>query len=81
MSFAKTHASASRSFESLKPRTLAEPIPSLDQKQLDALVAETDAHPAKLTEACLRAFDQTEDDIFLKAAGKAKSHSRQPLEI
>jgi hypothetical protein len=27
----------------------------------------------KLTEAALRAFEQTEDDIFLRAAGKAFS--------
>src|SRR5262244_2697894 len=72
-SFARTHARAVRSFESLRPKTLSEPIPSLDKSQLDALSAQTDAHPCKLTEASLRAFERTEDDIFLRAAGKAFS--------
>lgn len=30
-----------------------------------------DAHPAKLTEAALRAHAETHDPIFLKAAGQA----------
>src|SRR5262245_27435698 len=72
-SFARTHARAVRSFESLRPKTISEPIPSLGKSHLDALSAQTDAHPCKLTEAALRAFERTEDDIFLRAAGKAFS--------
>jgi hypothetical protein len=72
-SFARTHARAVRSFESLRPKTISEPIPSLDKGHFEALSAQTDAHPIKLTEAALRAFERTEDDIFLRAAGKAFS--------
>jgi hypothetical protein len=67
-----THARAIRGFESRRARAVSAPIASLDERWLDSLVAQTDAHPIKLTEAALRAFDQTEDDIFLRAAGKAR---------
>jgi hypothetical protein len=70
-SFASTHARAAREFESLKARASTQPIPSLDATQLDALATQTDAHPIKLTEAALRAFDRTDDALFMKAAGKA----------
>jgi hypothetical protein len=72
-SFANTHARAVREFETERPNALSNPIPSFDEKELDALVAQSDAHPIKLTEAALRAFERTEDELFLKAAGKAHS--------
>ena len=72
-SFAHTHARAVRDFETRRSNALPHPIPSFDEKELDALVAQSDAHPIKLTEAALRAFDRTEDELFLEAAGKAHS--------
>src|SRR5262249_54992790 len=69
-SFARTHARAVRSFDALRPKTMSEPIPSFDKSHFEALSAQTDAHPIKLTEAALRAFERTKDDIFLRAAGK-----------
>jgi len=79
-SFANTHARVVGDFEIKKPGTLSHPIPSFDDQELDALVAQSDAHPIKLTEAALRAFDRTKDELFLKAAGKAHSlHSLRSL--
>jgi len=72
-SFAKTHARAVRDFEIGRPEAVSHPLPSFDEKELDALVAQSDAHPIKLTEAALRAFDRTGDELFLKAAEKAHS--------
>jgi hypothetical protein len=71
-SFASTHARAARDFASLDARAASQPIPSLDATELDALAAQSDAHPIKLTEAALRAFDQTDNALFLRAAGKAR---------
>src|SRR5215510_4661248 len=42
-SFAQTHARAVGSFESLRPKTMSEPIPSLGKSHLDGLCALTDA--------------------------------------
>jgi hypothetical protein len=61
--------------EADKRQALSEPIPSLDRGHLEALAEKADAHPAKLTEAALRAYRATGDDLFLKAAGKVQDYS------
>lgn len=70
-SFARTHARASERFASLEDEAYAASVPSFSERHLMALAAQRDAHPIKLTEAALRAYQQTGDEIFLKAAGKA----------
>src|SRR5262245_44996033 len=50
-----------------------EPPRDLD---VETQLLQSDAHPIKLTEAALRAFDRTEDELFLKAAGKAHGFFR-----
>ncbi|HEY3818033.1 MAG TPA: hypothetical protein VGL81_12725 [Polyangiaceae bacterium] len=79
-SFGQTHARASQSFAALKDRADAAPVASFTPRHLMALAGQGDAHPIKLTEAALRAYEQTRDDIFLKAAGKAlEVHSLRAL--
>lgn len=70
-SFARTHREAAQRFEALKQRAYAAPNGSVDRKRLQALAAQRDAHPSKLTEAALRAYEKSKDELFLKAAGKA----------
>jgi hypothetical protein len=70
-SFARTHTRASEAFASLENEAYAAPLASFTERHLAALAAQTDAHPIKLTEATLRAYEQTGDEIFLKAAAKA----------
>jgi hypothetical protein len=72
--FRQTHAKAIAALQSAKPEALSEPMPSLDQAHLEALAEKTDAHPAKLTEAALRAYQASGDDLFLKAAGKVQNY-------
>jgi hypothetical protein len=72
--FRQTHAKAIGDFDSDKGEALSAPIPSLDQTHLAALAEKTDAHPIKLTEAALRAYQITADDLFLKAAGKVQNY-------
>lgn len=70
-SFGKTHRKAAERFESLKRKVYGEPNVSLDHDHLQALASQKDAHPSKLTEAALRAYEISRDEIFLKAARKA----------
>ncbi|HSY24563.1 MAG TPA: hypothetical protein VK841_20695 [Polyangiaceae bacterium] len=69
-SFARTHARVLEDFGDAKRKAEAAPIPRLDEAQLERLAKEGDAHPIKLTEAALRAYDRTDDDLFLRAAGR-----------
>ncbi len=70
-SFARTHAAAAARFPALRERARAAPDIALDREFLAALAEQRDAHPAKLTEAALRAHAETEDPMFLKTAGQA----------
>jgi hypothetical protein len=72
--FRLTHARAIKAMESSERDAHSEPIPSFDQTHLAALAENTDAHPIKLTEAALRAYQATGDDLFLKAAGKVQNY-------
>jgi hypothetical protein len=72
--FRQTHAKATRDLESGQREALAEPLPSLDQAHLAALAENSDAHPIKLTEAALRAYRATRDDLFLRAAGRVQNY-------
>jgi hypothetical protein len=69
-SFARTHAQVLEDFGDAKRRAQGAPIPPLDAEQLERLTKGNDAHPIKLTEAALRAYARTEDDLFLRAAGR-----------
>lgn len=70
-SFNRTHREAAQRFEALKQKAYAAPNGSVDRARLVALAAQKDAHPSKLTEAALRAYEKSKDELFLKAAGKA----------
>jgi len=72
--FRRTHERAIQDFDSGKGQALSAPIPSLDDAQLETLTKNTDAHPIKLTEAALRAYKASGDDLFLKAAGKVQHY-------
>jgi len=72
--FRRTHAKAMGNIESDKDQALSAPLPNLDQTHLEALTETTNAHPAKLTEAALRAYQTTQDKLFLKAAGKVQNY-------
>jgi len=72
--FRRTHAKAIRSIESDKDEALSAPLPALDQTHLEALAEKSNAHPVKLTEAALRAYQATQDKLFLKAAGKVQNY-------
>jgi len=74
LAFRRTHAKAIGALEPDRREALSEPIPSLDQAHLEALAEGTNAHPIKLTEAALRAYRATGDDLFLKAAGKVQNY-------
>jgi hypothetical protein len=69
-SFARTHAGALEGFRDAERRSQSAAIPRLDEEQLERLTKETDAHPIKLTEAALRAYERTDDELFLRAAGR-----------
>jgi hypothetical protein len=69
-SFARTHAGAMRRFDALKSKARMESF-VIDERHENAIVDSRDAHPAKLTEAALRAFRETDDSIFLGAARQA----------
>ncbi|HET6347233.1 MAG TPA: hypothetical protein VFH51_20040 [Myxococcota bacterium] len=78
---AEAHALADVAFTRVRqtlPELLARMRPprftgeAFDEAHLEALAHVADAHPAKLTEACLRAFRATHDDIFLAAAAKVQ---------
>jgi hypothetical protein len=78
---AQAHALADAAFARVRatlPELLARMRPprftgeAFDEAHLEALAHVADAHPAKLTEACLRAFRATQDDIFLAAAAKVQ---------
>jgi hypothetical protein len=73
--FRQTHAKAFETFEADRRHAQSEPNPSLDHAHLEALADKTDAHPAKLTEAALRAYRSTGDGLFLKAAAKVQDYS------
>jgi len=73
--FRQTHAKAFESFAADRRHAASEPNASLDHSHLEALADKTDAHPAKLTEAALRAYQATGDDLFLKAAAKVQDYS------
>jgi hypothetical protein len=73
--FRQTHAKAFESFEADRKHALSEPNPSLDHGHLEALADKTDAHPAKLTEAALRAYKTTGGGVFLKAAAKVQDYN------
>jgi hypothetical protein len=73
--FRRTHAKAFETFEADRRHALSEPNPSLDHSHLEALADKTDAHPAKLTEAALRAYQATGDSLFLKAAAKVQDYT------
>jgi hypothetical protein len=73
--FRRTHAKALETVEADETAALSEPLPSLDPDRLEALSAKTDAHPAKLTEAALRAYRMTGDELFLKAAARVQAYS------
>lgn len=74
-SFGATHRQAAARFASIEQRAYAEPGVTLplapDSAHMEALAAQSDAHPSKLTDAALRAYAETKDEIFLKAAAKA----------
>jgi hypothetical protein len=70
--FDRTHADAVRQFDRLRARAVSEPLPTLDPDFLLWLSGQRDAHPVKLTEAALRAYEATDDDLFLRAVGKAR---------
>ena len=73
--FRRTHAKAIGSFALDARRANAERNPSLDDRHLEHLADKTDAHPAKLTEAALRAYQTTGDSLFLKAAARVQDYS------
>jgi hypothetical protein len=78
--FDRTHADALRRFDRLRARAESEPLPTLDPEFLAWLSVQRDAHPIKLTEAALRAYEATEDELFLRAVGKARHlHGAQNL--
>jgi hypothetical protein len=70
-SFARTHQRAARRMASLEGAARRASLASLDERRLTALASQGDAHPIKLTEAARRAHEQSGDDLFLRAAGKA----------
>jgi len=72
--FRRTHAKAIVRIESEKDEGLSGPVPGLDQSHLEALAEKSNAHPVKLTEAALRAYQATQDKLFLKAAGKVQNY-------
>lgn len=69
-SYRGTHARALASLAETEPEARTASVPPLDDRQLEHLVRQRDAHPAKLTEAALRAYARTSDDLFLRAAGR-----------
>jgi len=73
--FRQTHAKAFETFDADRQHALSEANLSLDRNHLEALADKTDAHPAKLTEAALRAYQATGDGLFLKAAAKVQDYS------
>ena len=73
--FRQTHAKAIETFEPERHSTRSAPLPSFDQDHLEALAEKTDAHPAKLTEAALRAYQAAGDDLFLKAAARVQDYN------
>ena len=72
--FRRTHEKAIRDFDRSRLQSLSAPVPSLDDSHIEALAKNTDAHPIKLTEAALRAYQATGDDLFMKAAGKVQHY-------
>lgn len=70
-SFERTHRAAAARFPALRDRTRAGEATPPSQQFLNTLAEQRDAHPAKLTEAALRAHAETEDPMFLRAAGQA----------
>jgi hypothetical protein len=47
-------------------------MPLLDEAFFDWLSRGRDAHPIKLTEAALRAYEASHDEVFLQAIGKVR---------
>jgi hypothetical protein len=70
-SFDQTHLQVVEQFAARKKKAYQGPNVSLDSERLRALAAQRDAHPSKLTEAALRAYEESRDEIFLKAAARA----------
>lgn len=68
--FAQTHAMMPARLSKL-PQPLFDGA-SFDPRFLTPLAEVPDAHPAKLTEACVRAFAESHDEIFLDAAAKVQ---------
>jgi len=73
--FRQTHAKAIEALARDEREVLSEPAPFFARTGLEALAEKTDAHPAKLTEAALRAYQATGDTLFLKAAGQVRDYS------
>jgi hypothetical protein len=71
-SFMKTHARALRDFETLSKKVSRKPPPILGPKEMESLAGKRDAHPAKLTEAALRGYTLSGDEIFLRAAAEVQ---------
>jgi hypothetical protein len=72
--FRRTHAKAIDSEDENARDARSGSIPTLDRAHLEALAENSDAHPIKLTEAALRAYQATGDELFLKAAGKVQNY-------
>jgi len=71
-SFHQTHATALENLGRLSEAAALAPIPSLSTEEIDELALIHNPHPAKLTEAALRAYSMTGDELFLRAAGRAQ---------
>jgi hypothetical protein len=74
-SFSKTHAKTLANLADAERRAWGAPTPPLDDRELERLSGEADPHPIKLTEAALRAYELTEEELFLKAAGRTLDSS------
>jgi hypothetical protein len=73
--FRQTHARSIGDFDSDNKAALSISMPVLDRSHFAPLVESSDAHPVKLTEAALRAYRSTGDDLFLKAAGRVQNYN------
>jgi hypothetical protein len=70
--FRRTHARALRDVDRHRADAASEPIGILDDQLFGWLAKSHDAHPIKLTEAALRGYAATNDEIFLQAIGKLR---------
>ncbi len=70
--FDRTHVTALSGLARLEASARSEPVPVVDCKLLGILPRQDDAHPIKLTEAALRAYEATHDEIFIRAIGRVR---------